>query len=50
MIGRMDSLLRDVQNVTKDIQDLKSSLQFSQDDLDDMKAKSDTSAEKLQVI
>lgn len=38
MFGRMDSLFRDVQNVTKDIQDRKSSLQFSQDVLDDMKA------------
>ena len=46
----MDNLFKDVQCWTKDIQDLKSSLQFSQADLDDLKVESDKRAEKLQII
>lgn len=47
---RMDNLFKDVQSVTKDIQDLKTSLQFSQAEVDEIKAKSSKMAEKHQAI
>lgn len=50
LFGCMDNLFKDVQIVTKDIQDLKSSLQFSQAELVEVKVKSDKMAEKHQVI
>ena len=50
MFACMDNLVKDTLNMSKDIQDLKASLQFSQADLDDLQATKACSTEKIQVI
>lgn len=50
MFTRMDSLVKDVRNMFKDIQDLQASLQFPQADLDDLKATKACSTNKIKVM
>lgn len=50
VFARMDNLVKDALNMSKDIQDLKASLQFSQAELDDLQAAKACSTEKIQVI
>ncbi len=50
IFASMESVVKDVSNKFKDIQDLKASLQFSQADLDDLQTSKTCSMEKIQVI
>lgn len=50
MSSRMDNLVKDVQRVTKDIQHLKTGLQFSQVDLEDIITTAKQRAERLQDL
>lgn len=49
-IAHVDNLVRDIANMVKEVEDLKTSLQFSQADLDDLKTSEAKCTEELKAI
>ncbi len=49
-VARMDNLVRDIANMVEDVEDLKTSLQFSQADLDDLKTSKVKCTEEVKAI